>query len=486
MEWDSVIGLEIHVQLATKSKLFSSASTQFGAAPNHNVTAIDLGFPGTLPVLNQEAVRLACLFGIAINAKISSPCSFDRKNYFYPDLPKGYQVSQANTPILVGGDLVINLEQGTKAVRLHHAHLEEDAGKSLHGVVTGQSGIDLNRAGTPLLEIVTEPDLNNAEQAVALLKQIHSLVRYLGISDGNMNEGSLRCDANISVRPKGETQLGVRTEVKNLNSFKFIEQAINYEIARHVHVLETGGALTQETRLYDPDRHETRPMRSKEDANDYRYFPEPDLLPVIIPTEMLEQLREQLPELEAAKFQRYQRQYKLSEYDARQLSQDIVLARYFERTLELTGTEHAKLLTNWILSELLGALNKRNLELTENPLQSEQLAQLIQRLADDSISGKIAKSLFEQLLDNPSPDPNAIDLLIKAQGLEQVSDTSELKAMVDQVIDANPTQVSAYQSATPDKRQKMLGFFIGQLMQRTQGKANPKVLNQLLQELLPS
>lgn len=484
MKWESVIGLEVHVQLATKSKLFSGARNQFGDKPNQNACPIDLGFPGTLPVVNKEAVRMAVQLGLALDATIANHSTFDRKNYFYPDLPKGYQVTQMETPIFSGGQVHFEVDDESFTIQLHHAHMEEDAGKSVHGVFPGQSGIDLNRAGTPLLEIVTEPDFRSARQASSFLRKIHSLVQYLEISDGNMAEGSLRCDANISIRPKGETKLGVRAEVKNLNSFKFIEQAIDHEIARQIKALESGLQLTQETRLFDPDKQETRSMRSKEDANDYRYFPEPDLLPVIIEPDFVQSLKDALPELEDAKKSRYIQDLQLSEYDARQLTSDIHIARFYEKVISIAGNANAKTSANWVLTELLGGLKKRDLTLNENPILPEQLAQLIARIHEDVISQKIAKSIFESLLETPSTDHNAVDLTIDAKGLKQVSNTDELQAIVQAVIDENQKQVQSYITAPPEKQQKMKGFFIGQLMKKTQGKANPKVLNELLETAL--
>lgn len=484
MEWESVIGLEVHVQLATASKLFSGARNQFGDTPNQNACPIDLGFPGTLPVVNQQAVHMAIKLGVALQAQIATTCTFDRKNYFYPDLPKGYQVTQAARPIFTGGQVVFVLDEQEFTIHLHHAHMEEDAGKSIHGVIPGHSGIDLNRAGTPLLEIVTEPDFRSAREASQFLRTVHNLVQYLEISDGNMAEGSLRCDANVSVRPKGQAEYGTRTEIKNLNSFRFIEQAIDHEIARHIDVLEAGGALIQETRLYDPDRNETRSMRSKEDANDYRYFPEPDLLPVIIDPALIEDIRHNLPELEDVKKQRYMQSLALSAYDANQLTSDLAITRYFENVIALTGIDGAKTAANWILTELLGALNKRELSWSNNPILPEQLAQLIARINEDIISNKIAKSIFETLCEQPSKDQNAVDTIISQRGLQQVSDTGELQQLIDTVLEEHSAQVSAYIQAPPEKQQKMTGFFIGQLMKKTKGQGNPKVLNELLRETL--
>ena len=480
MEWECVIGLEVHVQLATTSKLFSGARNQFGDQPNVNACPIDLGFPGTLPVINTAAVSMAVKLGLALNADIAQHSTFDRKNYFYPDLPKGYQVTQADTPIFSGGTVVFEVEGRQHSIQLHHAHLEEDAGKSVHGLFTGQSGIDLNRAGTPLLEIVTEPDFRSAAEASAFLKKIHTLVQYLEISDGNMAEGSLRCDANVSIRPRGQAEYGTRTEIKNLNSFRFIEQAIEHEAARHIHVLESGGTLTQETRLYDPDRNETRSMRSKEDANDYRYFPEPDLLPIIVDSETIKAIQAAMPELDHEKRHRYQQALQLSEYDAVQLTLDIGIARYFEQVVSISGQTQAKTAANWILTELLGTLKKRELTLRDNPVMPEQLAQLIARIHEDVISNKIAKSIFDNLFETPSTSPSKVDEIIDSRGLRQVSNTDELQVLVTQVLSENEGQVQAYLAAPPEKQAKMKGFFIGQLMKKTQGKGNPKVLNELL------
>ena len=490
MQWETVIGLEVHVQLATASKLFSSARNQFGDTPNSNACAIDLGFPGTLPVVNKEAVRMAAKLGLALNAEVAPISHFDRKNYFYPDLPKGYQVTQAERPIFSGGIVEFEVNGVENQIKLHHAHLEEDAGKSIHGITPGFSGIDLNRAGTPLLEIVTEPDFRTAEQASAFLKKLHTLVQYLEISDGNMAEGSLRCDANVSVRPVGQEKLGTRTEIKNLNSFRFIEQAIEYEVARHIHVLESGGQLVQETRLYDPDKNETRSMRSKEDANDYRYFPEPDLLPVIVEQALIEELKATMPELDNQKKKRYVNELGLSDYDASLLTTDVAIARYFEAVLATAGNDQAKAAANWIQTELLGGLKKRELKLPKNPdetpVKPVQLANLIKQINEDVISNKIGKGIFDTLMDSPREEDNAVDLIIDEKGLRQNSNTDELKGFVDEVINANQNQVEAYLAAPVEKRQKMTGFFIGQLMKKTQGKANPKVLNQLLAEKLQS
>lgn len=476
MEWETVIGLEVHAQLLTKSKIFSGASIQFGAEPNTQACAIDLGMPGVLPVLNKEAVSMAIKFALGANAKVSPKSVFARKNYFYPDLPKGYQISQFELPIVQHGFMDIQLEDGTtKRIQITRAHLEEDAGKSLHEDFHGSSGIDLNRAGTALLEIVSEPDMRNAKEAVAYLKALHTLVRYLGICDGNMQEGSFRCDANVSVRPKGETKFGTRTELKNINSFRFVERAINYEVERQINVIESGGKITQETRLYDPNKNETRPMRSKEEANDYRYFPDPDLLPVIIADELIEQIRKELPELPQQKRQRFIDQYGLSAYDASILVSSREMATYYENVVKESG-DQPKLAANWVISELLGALNKASLEITESPITSAQLGKLVSRIGDDTISGKIAKTIFEALW-NQEGD---VDAIIEKRGLKQVTDTGAIEKLIDEIIAANPQQVADYRGG----KDKLFGFFVGQAMKASGGKMNPQQLNDLLKKKL--
>lgn len=476
MEWESVIGLEIHAQLLTKSKIFSGAPTRFGAEPNTQACAIDLGFPGVLPVLNKEVVLMALKFGFGIHAKITRQSVFARKNYFYPDLPKGYQISQYESPIVGPGHLDILLDDNIeKHIHISRAHLEEDAGKSLHEDFLGQSGIDLNRAGTPLLEIVSAPDMRSAKEAVAYLKTVHALVRYLDICDGNMQEGSFRCDANVSVRPKGSTSLGTRTELKNINSFRFVERAINYEIERQINVLENGGNITQETRLYDPNNHETRPMRSKEEANDYRYFPDPDLLPLVITDEMLEEAKQQMPELPQQKRERFITEYSLSTYDANVLISNRDLANYFE-TVVKEAPGQAKLAANWISSELLGALNKADLDITACPIPAIQLATLVKRIADHTISGKIAKTVFEHLW----KEKRDVDDIIAKQGLKQVTDTAAIETMIDQVLAANADKVNEYRSG----KDKLFGYFVGLLMKASQGKLNPQQLNDLLKKKL--
>ncbi|MBA6413010.1 Asp-tRNA(Asn)/Glu-tRNA(Gln) amidotransferase subunit GatB [Parahaliea sp. F7430] len=479
MQWETVIGLEVHLQLATKSKIFSGSATTFGAEANTQASAVDLAMPGMLPVLNEQAVRYAVMFGLGIGAKIGRRSVFDRKNYFYPDLPKGYQISQFSDPIVGEGSFEIQLEDGSsRTIGITRAHLEEDAGKSLHEDFHDQTGIDLNRAGTPLLEIVSEPDIRSAEEAVAYLKALHSLVTYLEISDGNMAEGSMRCDINISLRPAGSTTLGTRAEIKNVNSFRFVEKAIQYEIERQSDILEDGGQIVQETRLYDADRNETRSMRSKEVANDYRYFPEPDLLPIVLDEDYIEALREALPELPREKRERFITQYELSPYDAGVLSAHRALADYFETTASKAGD--AKIAANWVQGELLGRLNRDELEISDCPVPAENLAQLIQRILDNSISGKIAKQVFDAMW---SGEGDA-DSIIEARGLKQVSDSGALEAMVDSVIADNQAQVEQYLAADENKRKKLVGFFVGQVMKLSKGQANPQMVNQLLAKKL--
>lgn len=476
MEWEIIIGLEVHAQLMTQSKIFSGAPTKFGAEPNTQACAIDLGMPGVLPVLNKEAVKMAIRFGLGANAEIEYKSVFARKNYFYPDLPKGYQISQYELPIVGKGHMDITLDDGsTKRIRITRAHLEEDAGKSLHEDFHGLSGIDLNRAGTPLLEIVSEPDMRNAKEAVAYLKALHTLVRYLEICDGNMQEGSFRCDANVSVRPKGQEKYGTRTELKNINSFRFVERAINYEVERQINVLEGGGKITQETRLYDPNKNETRPMRSKEEANDYRYFPDPDLLPVIITEDLVTQIKNELPELPQQKCKRFCDQYHLSQYDAGILVSSKDMAEYYENVVRESGNQ-PKLAANWLISELLGALNRENLEITESPISSKQLGQLVSRIADDTISGKIAKTIFEALWNKEGE----VDDIIEKRGLKQVSDTGAIEKLIDEIIAANPQQVADYRSG----KDKLFGYFVGQAMKASGGKLNPAQLNELLKKKL--
>lgn len=479
MQWEIVIGLEIHTQLATQSKIFSGSATTFGAEPNTQASLVDLGMPGVLPVVNEEAVRMAVKFGLAIDAEIGRRNVFARKNYFYPDLPKGYQISQMDLPVVGKGHLDITLEDGTvKRVGVTRAHLEEDAGKSLHEDFSGMTGIDLNRAGTPLLEIVSEPDMRSAKEAVAYVKTIHALVRYLGICDGNMAEGSLRCDCNVSVRPKGQSEFGTRCEIKNVNSFRFIERAINYEAQRQIEIIEDGGKITQETRLYDPGRDETRSMRSKEEANDYRYFPDPDLLPVIISDEFLEQARSSLPELPQQKRERFQQQFGLSTYDASVLAASRELADYFEQVQQISG--NPKLAANWVMGELSSLLNKDNLDIEQSPVSAEQLGGMLLRIQDNTISGKIAKMVFEAMA---SGEGNA-DQIIEAKGLKQVTDSGAIERMLDDVLAANADQVEQYRASDEAKRGKMFGFFVGQAMRASKGKANPQQVNDLLKRKL--
>ena len=474
MEWETVIGLEIHAQLATNSKIFSGSSTAYGAEPNTQASLVDLGMPGVLPVLNKEAVHFAVKFGLAVDAHIAPRSVFARKNYFYPDLPKGYQISQYELPIVGVGYLDIELEDGsTKRIGITRAHLEEDAGKSLHEDFHGKSGIDLNRAGTPLLEIVSEPDMRSAKEAVAYLKKLHALVRYLGVCDGNMQEGSFRCDANVSVRKPGQP-FGTRAELKNLNSFRFIERAINIEVERQIDIIESGGKVVQETRLYDPDKNETRSMRGKEDANDYRYFPDPDLLPVEVTPEFIESVRASLPELPDAKRQRFMTQYGLSPYDADSLTQSREVAEYFEAVTALTND--AKLTANWMNGDVAAALNRAGLEITAIPVNTEALASLLTRIQDNTISGKIAKEVFDALWNGEG----TTDEIIEKKGLKQITDSSAIEGLIDGIIAANPKQVEEYRSG----KDKLFGFFVGQAMKASKGKANPEQLNAILKQKL--
>lgn len=473
MEWEAVIGLEVHVSLSTKSKLFSGTASIFGAEPNTEANIFDLAMPGTLPVLNEEALRMAVKFGLAIDAEIGKRSVFDRKNYFYPDLPKGYQVTQLDFPTVGKGSLTINLEDGSeRVIGVTRAHIEENAGKSLHEDFHGMSGIDLNRSGEPLLEIVSEPEIRNAAEAVAYLKKLHAIVRYLDISDAIMAQGSMRCDVNVSIRPKGETELGTRTELKNINSFRFVEKAINSEIQRQQDLLEDGGEVVQETRRYDADRDTSSPMRSKEFANDYRYFPEPDLLPVEIDDAYIEAVRATLPELPDARKARFVSEYSLSDYDAGVLTASREMAEYFEAVANESGD--AKLAANWVTGDLQALLNKNNWELAQSPIQSDRLAVLIKRIIDNTISGKIAKTVFEAMLD----DSAGVDEIIEAKGLKQVTDSGAIELLVDEVIANNPEQVQQFR----DGKEQVLGFLVGQAMKLSQGKANPGQVNQLLRE----
>jgi len=475
MEWETVIGLEIHAQLATQSKIFSGAATAYGAAPNSQACLVDLGYPGVLPVLNVGVVRMAVAFGLATGATIAPRSVFARKNYFYPDLPKGYQISQYELPVVHDGRIELRLDDGSrKTIGITRAHLEEDAGKSLHEDFHGQSGIDLNRAGTPLLEIVSEPDLRSAREAVAYMKAIHQLVRYLGICDGNMQEGSFRCDANISVRPFGRHKFGTRAEIKNLNSFRFVERAILFEVERQIDILESGGSVVQETRLYDPDKDETRPMRSKEEANDYRYFPDPDLLPLEIGHELVDEVRAGLPELPWHKRDRFMDAYGLSEYDAGVLSVGRAVADYFETVA--AGLADKKLAANWVMGELAGALNKAGLDISASPIRADALLSLLRRVEDETISGKIAKEVFEAMW----AGEGEADAVIEARGLKQITDTGSVEAVVREVIAANPQQLEQYRAG----KDKLFGFFVGQVMKATGGKANPALVNELLKKLL--
>ena len=476
MEWETVIGLEIHAQLSTRSKIFSGAPTAYGAPPNTQACAVDLGLPGVLPVLNQAAVRMAVKFGLAIGAGIERRSVFARKNYFYPDLPKGYQISQYELPVVRAGSVAIETEDGAiKTIGITRAHLEEDAGKSLHEDFHGMSGIDLNRAGTPLIEIVSEPDLRSAKEAVAYMKKIHTLVRYLEICDGNMQEGSLRCDANVSVRPKGQQAYGTRAELKNLNSFRFVERAINYEVQRQIELLESGGKVLQETRLYDPDKDETRPMRTKEEANDYRYFPDPDLLPLVLDEAFIEQVRDSLPELPDQKRQRFMTQYGLGAYDAGVLTASRELADFYEAVAETSGGE-AKLAANWVMGEFAAALNKSGLEVAQSPVSPQRLGGLLRRITDGTVSGKLAKQVFEVMWENQQD----ADAVIQRQGLTQVTDSGAIEKIIADVMAAHPEQLQQYRSG----KDKLFGFFVGQVMKASQGKANPAQVNALLQKML--
>jgi len=479
MQWETVIGLEIHAQLATRSKIFSGAATAFGASPNTQACVIDLGMPGVLPVLNREAVRMAVKFGRAIHAEVGERSVFARKNYFYPDLPKGYQISQFELPIVGKGAVEIVLEDGSvKTVGVTRAHLEEDAGKSLHEDFHGLTGVDLNRAGVPLLEIVSEPDMRSAAEAVAYARKIHQIVRYIGICDGNMQEGSFRMDANVSVRPRGQEAFGTRAELKNINSFRFLERAINFEVGRQIDLVESGGTVVQETRLYDSHRDETRSMRSKEEANDYRYFPDPDLLPVELDEAFIEAAVADMPELPDIKRHRFQDAYGLSAYDAEVLTASREQADYFETVAERAGD--AKLAANWVMVELGGALNREGLDIGASPVSADALGGLLERIRDNTISGKIAKEVFAAMWAGEGDADGIID----ARGLRQITDTGALEAIVDEVLAASGPQVDNYRAADPGKQPRMLGFFVGQIMKRTQGKANPKQVNELLRKKL--
>ncbi|MEE9342348.1 MAG: Asp-tRNA(Asn)/Glu-tRNA(Gln) amidotransferase subunit GatB [Gammaproteobacteria bacterium] len=476
MEWETVIGLEIHTQLATNSKIFSGASTAYGAEPNTQACAVDLGLPGVLPVLNEAIVGMAAKFGLATNSTVAKRSVFARKNYFYPDLPKGYQISQFELPIVHDGYLDIDLEDGTtKRIGITRAHLEEDAGKSLHENFQGSTGIDLNRAGTPLLEIVSEPEMSSAKEAVAYMKKIHVLVGYLGICDGNMQEGSFRCDANVSVRPKGQEALGTRAEIKNINSFRFVERAINIEIERQIDVIEGGGEVVQETRLYDSDKDETRSMRSKEEANDYRYFPDPDLLPLEIDDALIEQIKSALPELPDVKRDRFKAEHGLSHKDAGTLTASREVAEYFEQTIDASGGE-GKLSTNWVMGELSGRLNKDAIDITQSPVTPSLLGGMLKRIQDGTISGKIAKQVFDAMWAGEGD----ADSIIEKKGLKQITDSGAIEKIIQEVLDQNPKQIEQYKNG----QEKLMGFFVGQVMKETQGKANPGEVNKLLKKML--
>ncbi len=476
MTWETVIGLEIHAQLATRSKIFSAASTDFGAAPNTQASAVDLGLPGVLPVVNREVVRMAVRFALATDASITRRSVFARKNYFYPDLPKGYQISQMAFPIVGEGHINITLPDGQqKGIGLTRAHLEEDAGKSVHDLFEGMTGIDLNRAGTPLLEIVSEPDMRSATEAVAYARYMHSLVRYIDICDGNMQEGSFRCDANVSVRPAGSDTLGTRTEIKNLNSFRFLERAIDFEVERQIDILEDGGKVIQETRLYDADRDETRSMRSKEEANDYRYFPDPDLPPLVIDEAFIDAVRETMPELPVARRTRFIDELDIPAADAQALCADRQIADYFEAVFE--GRKFApKLAANWVLGELFARLNKEDVDLADAPVSATLLGDLIARVDDGTLSGKLGKQVFDALWGGEQD----VDAVIEARGLKQITDTGAIEAMIDEVIAANPSQLAEYRAG----KEKLLSFFVGAVMKASKGKANPAQLNQMLRDKL--
>ncbi len=474
MTWETVIGIEVHTQLATKSKIFSGAATKYGAEPNTQACIVDLAMPGVLPVLNKACVEMAIKFGVSIGAHVNQQSVFARKNYFYPDLPKGYQISQFEHPIVSGGSLTISLKDGTeKTIGITRAHLEEDAGKSLHEDFNGMSAIDLNRASTPLLEIVSEPDMRSIEEAVAYLKTLHNLVRYIEISDGNMQEGSFRCDVNVSVRRIGEP-FGTRAELKNLNSFKFVEKAIEYEVARQIAVIESGGMVVQETRLYDPAKNETRSLRSKEDAHDYRYFPDPDLLPCVIEDAVLETVKKSLPELPRAKKERFQQKYSLSAYDAGVLTSDREMANFYEAVVK--QTKDAKLSANWVMGDFSAFLNDKNLHVSESPIKADDLAGLVVRIIDGTISGRIAKEVFEAMV----AGEGSADQIIEKKGLKQISDSGALEKIVLQVLAQNPEQLAEFRSG----KDKLFGFFVGQVMKASQGKANPDEVNRILKEKL--
>ena len=474
MSWETTIGLEIHVQLSTKTKLFSGASTQFGSNPNTQVDYVDLGLPGVLPVPNREAFNKAIMFGLATNSTINSISFFDRKNYFYPDLPKGYQITQMALPIVGKGSINIEVDGEEKIINITRAHLEEDAGKSIHDLFDGETGVDLNRAGTPLLEIVSEPEISNAKEAVAYFKAIRQIVTFLDICDGNMAQGSMRCDVNVSVKKSDDTELGTRAEIKNINSFKFIEKAINFEIDRQIRILESGDSVVQETRLYDSVKNETRSMRSKEEANDYRYFPCPDLLPVVISDEELIEIKDNLPELPDEKEKRYVKEFDLDSSEAKIIASSKTMANMFEEAC--AKTDDSKLVANWLVGDISALLNKENIDIDESNLTSENFATLIERISDKTISGKIAKSVLEEIWETGSD----VDDIIESKGLVQIQDESLLETIAQTVIDNNPSQVDAFKGG----KDKLFGFFVGQVMKETQGKANPQSVNEILKRLL--
>ncbi len=484
MQWEVVIGLETHAQLTTVSKIFSGAPTAFGAEPNTQACPVDLALPGVLPVLNRGAVERAIQFGLAIGATIAPRSIFARKNYFYPDLPKGYQISQFEIPVVQGGTLSFVVEKDGKAevktVHLTRAHLEEDAGKSLHEDYQGMTGIDLNRAGTPLLEIVTEPDMGSAAEAVAYAKALHALVVWLGVCDGNMQEGSFRCDANVSVRPVGQKEFGTRCEIKNLNSFRFLEEAINYEVRRQIELIEDGGTVVQETRLYDPDKKETRSMRSKEDAMDYRYFPDPDLPPLAISQEWIDRVKAALPELPGAMRERFVADYQLPEYDAMVLTQSKAMAAYFEAVVAAAGKEQAKPAANWLMGDVSSTLNREGIDIAASPVSAEQLALLLKRIADGTISNKIAKEVFAGMWEAKSASAALADEIIESKGLKQISDSGALEKIVDEVLAANAKSVEEFKAG----KEKAFNALIGQAMKATKGKANPAQLTELLKQKL--
>jgi aspartyl-tRNA(Asn)/glutamyl-tRNA(Gln) amidotransferase subunit B len=483
MQWEVVIGLETHAQLSTVSKIFSGASTQFGAEANTQACAVDLALPGVLPVLNRGAVERAIQFGLAVNAHVAPRSIFARKNYFYPDLPKGYQISQFEIPVVQGGELRFFVGETEKTVRLTRAHLEEDAGKSLHEDFAGMTGIDLNRAGTPLLEIVSEPDMRSSAEAVAYAKALHSLVVWLGICDGNMQEGSFRCDANVSVRPKGQEKFGTRREIKNLNSFRFLQQAIDYEVRWQIETLEDGGKIEQATVLFDPDTGETRAMRSKEDAMDYRYFPDPDLLPLVIPMHWVEEVKATLPELPAAMATHFEQAYGVTAYDANVLTANRAVAQYFEQvatSLPTVPSGQGKIAANWVIGEVSAQLNRAELDITQCPVQAAQLGTLLQRIADNTISNKIAKDIFQIMWESPNSEANYADLIIEERGLKQITDTGAIEALIDEVLNANAAMVAEFKAG----KEKAFNALVGQCMKATKGKANPQQVNELLKQKL--